>query len=250
MRALPIAVLGIAAYAVLLALTVPARYLAARLEDSAPGRYQVREAEGTLWHGSAKAVLRAPGGALVVERVQWDFLASRLASGRLAFAIDVKGAGFEARYELARSLSGWGVRDLAARADAAIATLALPWLAHWRPEGTVSATAPAIDVAGNDLRGTLAVEWKGAAVAHSQVKPLGSWRAEVRAEGGAAKVRVATLDGPLNITGQGTLTLPARLAFTGEARAEGADARALEPLMNLLGPAKPDGTRTLDWRVP
>jgi hypothetical protein len=42
---------------------------------------------------------------------------------------------------------------------------------------------------------------------------------------------------------------PARITFNGEARAEAASAKALEPLLNILGPAKSDGARALEWQL-
>jgi hypothetical protein len=60
---------------------------------------------------------------------------------------------------------------------------------------------------------------------------------------------VSTIEGPLHITGRGTLAPPARIAFSGEARAEGAQAQALEPLLSLFGPARPDGARSINWQA-
>lgn len=249
MRAGTLAIVGIAAYSAFLVATIPARWLAARLEAAAPGRYDVNEANGTLWKGDAQAVLTAPGGTLVVDRAEWSFLPSRLLQGRVAFAISLKGAGFEARYEAGRSLGGWGVRDLSARADAALAAAALPLIARWRPEGSVIATSPALDISGQDVRGNLRLEWKAASTVLSEVKPLGSYRADLVGEGASGKLTLATLEGPLRLSGAGRVEWPTRLTFNGEARAEGANAKALEPLLSILGPAKPDGARTLEWQL-
>jgi len=62
-------------------------------------------------------------------------------------------------------------------------------------------------------------------------------------------VTISTVEGPLRITGQGTLAPPARFSFTGEARAEGPQAAALEPLLGRMGPARADGSRALEWRM-
>ena len=69
------------------------------------------------------------------------------------------------------------------------------------------------------------------------------------AEGHAGKVTISTLDGALRVSGQGTLTPPTRFAFKGEARATDAQAKALEPLLSLMGPQRADGARDLNWRV-
>jgi general secretion pathway protein N len=244
-----LAILGIAAYSAFLVATVPARWLQARLLPAAPGRYEVSAVDGSLWNGNAQAVVNAPGGTLVVDRIQWTFLPARLLQGRLAFATELKGAGFEAKYEAGRSLAGWALRDLTVRADAALATAALPWIDRWRPEGSVTASSPGIDVAGEDVHGDLRIEWKGAATALSEVRPLGSYRADVLAEGKAARVSLSTLEGALRLTGHGRLEFPTRFTLTGEARGEGPAASTLNPLLDMFGPPRADGARAIQWQV-
>jgi general secretion pathway protein N len=228
---------------------MPARWLAARAAATSPGAYEMRAVNGPIWKGDAQTVVRVGSGTFTIDRAEWDFLPSRRLRGRLAYAMSLRGAGFEARYEAGRSLAGWSLRDLTARADAALAAAALPWIAAWRPEGVVSAASPALDLAEREVRGELRLDVKGASTALSQVRPLGSYRADVIAEGAAARVNVATVEGALRLSGQGRLEFPTRFSFTGEARGEGANAAALDPLLNLLGPARADGVRAIDWRT-
>jgi len=54
----------------------------------------------------------------------------------------------------------------------------------------------------------------------------------------------------LRLSGKGTISPPGRLAFSGEARADAQAAKELEPLLLLLGPARADGARALEWRGP
>lgn len=247
MRAGPLAVLGIAAYAAFLAATVPARFVARHAEGLSHGRLAMDDARGTLWNGQARAALATPTGRLALDRVEWRFLPARLLAGRIAFDVAAAAPGLEARFEAARSPGRWEARALDARASAAAIVAALPWIAAWRPEGTVVAASPGLSTDGADLRGEARIEWRGAALALSGVRPLGAYSADLRAQGAVAQVDVATLEGPLRLTGKATLALPTRLEFAGEARAEGPNAAALEPLLDLLGPRRPDGARTLRW---
>jgi general secretion pathway protein N len=80
------------------------------------------------------------------------------------------------------------------------------------------------------------------------VRPLGSFKASLEAIEGPSRITVATIDGPLRINGQGTLAATGAIVFTGEARADATQAAALEPLLAALGPRRPDGAYTLDWR--
>src|SRR6185369_2478410 len=142
-----------------------------------------------------------PGGTFVVDHLAWRFLPSRLLQGRVAFAVQARGAGFDAAYEASRSFAGLGVRDLTAQADAALATAVLPLIGRWRPEGRVSVASPAIDLSGEEVRGDARIEWKGAAIGLTEVKPLGSYRVEVSADGPGAKLNVSTLEGALRVSG-------------------------------------------------
>jgi len=113
----------------------------------------------------------------------------------------------------------------------------------------VTLEAPALAWDGRTARGAARAEWRDAGIALTDVRPLGSYRIEARGEGGPLQLAVTTLEGPLTVTGRGTFAPPAALAFSGEARAEGPGAAALEPLLNLLGPRRADGARTIDWRT-
>ncbi len=250
MRAIPLAALGIVAYGVFLVASMPASFLLARAQEAQPGKFEVRDAGGTAWHGHAKVAFNSPGGTVQVDRLEWRWLPTRLAAGRFAFDIVAAAAGIEARFEGARTLTLWEVRNLDVKGDARALGTLVPWISAWRPEGAVAITSPRLTTNGVELRGEARFEWKRAAVALSEVRPLGSYRADVVAEGHAGQVKVTTLEGALQIDGQGTLTPPARLSFTGLARAAGEQAKALDPLLGLLGPARADGARAIHWRTP
>ena len=248
MRTSSIAVLGIAAYAIFLAATIPARFVAQRL--ASPGEVEISEARGTLWSGSARATIFAGAAPLAIDRIRWRFQPARLASARLAFAVEASGPGLEADGEVERGFGALGARDVHARADAAAIAALIPLAASWRPEGAVTLAAPGLVWDGRDARGEARLEWRDASLAIAAVRPLGSYRIEARAEGGPARITVATLDGPLRIAGSGTFAPPAALQFAGEARGEGPSAGALEPLLNLIGPRRADGARTFEWHTP
>jgi general secretion pathway protein N len=247
MRPVTLAVLGIAAYAVFLAANVPARVVAERI--SVPGAIELSDAQGTLWNGRARAIVAAGGPAATLDSVRWHFLPMRIASLRLAFALDASGPGLDGHAEVERGPGAFGARDVHARADAAALAAFVPLAAGWRPEGSITLAAPALAWDGHEAHGEARLEWRDAALSIAAVRPLGSYRLEARAEGGPARIVLATLDGPLRLAGTGTFTPPGALAFAGDARAEGPSAAALEPLLNLIGPRRADGARTLEWHT-
>jgi general secretion pathway protein N len=81
------------------------------------------------------------------------------------------------------------------------------------------------------------------------VRPVGTYRAEWHADGTTGRIDVATLNGPLRISGAGTTTMPSRLDFTGEAGADASIGLALDPLLDHIGPRKPNGARAIEIRL-
>jgi general secretion pathway protein N len=245
MRAPAIVALGIAAYVVFLVATVPASFVIEKL--NAPAVSEFSDVRGTLWNGSARALLRLPQGPISVERLEWKFRPARLIGGRLAFDVHAASTGMQARAELSRGFSGIEARDLLARAEAPALAAFAPLAAGWQPQGIVTIESPGVSWNDRELRGEGRAEWRGAALSLSEVRPLGSYRAEVRGTGGPAKVAITTIEGPLRLSGDGTFTPSGRLTFSGEARGEGAVAQKLDPLLDLLGPRRPDGARQVKW---
>ena len=249
MRLRTIAILAIAAYAVFLVATVPATFIIARAMAVAPGALQVSDEHGTLWSGHARATLASPGGTVTFDRIEWTLAPRELAAGRIAFHMAATGSGVDARTTVGRGFSSWAVGDTAIRVNAPALPAFMPLLAAWRPEGVVRVTTAGLE-ANDDgaLRGALKVDWQGAAVAFSDVKPLGRYVVEAKGDGGPVAVKVTSPDGPLRITGQGSLA-QGRFAFSGEARGEGDQARNLEPLLGLMGARRPDGAHALQVTI-
>lgn len=250
MRLPAIVALGVLAYAVVLVALMPARFVAAHLPPEMRAHVTLLEPDGTLWNGRARAIVTSAVGAVAVDRLEWRLRPERLLALRVAFDVTAALPGIDATLELGRSPTAWEARELHAGGDIAALSALVPWIAPWRPEGTFTAVASSASWDASSARGAARVEWKRAAVALSSVRPLGSYAVELRADSGPAKVVVTTLAGPLRIAAQGTLTPPGRFEASGEARAEGPDAAALEPLLDLLGPKRADGSRALAWRTP
>lgn len=249
MRAAPLVLLGLAAYGVFAAATVPARFVAARVEAETKGLVKLTDAQGSLWSGSARALLTPPQGAPIpAERLAWRFNPWRLLGAELSFATEVEAAGFAGDVEAGRSLGAWNLRQLQLRGDAAGLARLVPIAGTLQPQGALTITAPRLAWDGRKLTGDATLEWQDAIVSLSDVRPLGTYRATLQADG-PARVLLSTVAGPLRLNAQGTFTAPATLVLDGEARAEGPQAARLDPLLQLIGPKRPDGAATIAWRT-
>jgi general secretion pathway protein N len=249
MRAASHAALGLAAYSVFLVATIPAPWVGAQFQAGLPGRIEVSDARGTLWRGQARVSFAPSRNRLSLDAVEWSFAPSRLFAGEVAFDARARGAGMEAAAQVAKDLNGWRVRGLRAEGDAAGLAIVVPIAAAWRPAGPIAISSPEISIRGREALGSLDIEWRNAGTALSEVRPLGSYSATWKAASGPGKIEVTTIRGPLRVTGSGTASPSSGFTFKGEARAEGEAAKALEPLLDLMGPRRPDGARALELRL-
>jgi general secretion pathway protein N len=241
-------ILGATAYGTFLLATMPAAVVAGKVASATRNEVTLSGVTGTVWNGSARVAIAARGVSLSVDEVRWQFLPSRLFAGRAAYEIEARAGGLHAQLEAARSPMAWQVRDLRANGDAAALVPLFPLATAWQPTGAVAIEAAFVAWDGERASGNVTIEWRDAALALSEARPLGSWRAQATAEGAAAKVALATTRGPLRLSGNGTLAIPGRLAFSGEARAEPGRERELEALLKLLGPRRADGAHALELR--
>jgi general secretion pathway protein N len=248
MKPLRALVLGLVAYAAFLLATLPAAMVAPRIASATGGQATLSNATGTVWNGSARVDVRTREFSLSLDEVRWRFLPSRLAAGRIAFATQARLGDWKASAEIARSPMAWRIDDLAARGDASVLAAIFPLASAWRPAGVIAIEAPQLGWDGKNASGAATAEWRDASLALSDVRPLGSWRLQATADGPAAKLALATAKGPLRLSGNGTLAIPGRLAFAGEARADAGRERDLESVLGLLGPRRADGAHALEVR--
>jgi len=214
MRTLGLVALGAVAWLVFLVVQVPASVAIAKAP--LPPGITFDDVRGTPWHGDARATLRNGGASIAVDRIAWDFRPLRLLAGKLAFDVEARAPQLEAHGRVEQGFAGLSARDVAARADAAIAPALFPPAAAWQPKGTVTIEAPQLAWTDREITGTARAEWKGAEAAMPQPRALGNYRAELQGSGGPAKLTVTTTSGDYAVRAQGTVT-PQRIDLRGQA---------------------------------
>jgi general secretion pathway protein N len=249
LRTLLLIVLGLVAFGVILVVTMPASFIASQVGSSLPPQVTIDGAKGNMWAGEA-SVRAAPGGVpITIEKVQWRFKPSRLADGKIAFDTSATSGGFEAKMELQRDGTRWHVRDLRVDGDASGFATIFPILAAYKFLGPVTLTAASLDGNEHEVWGDAKIEWRDAGTALSQVRPLGTFRAEWHGDGASGRINASTLAGPLRVSGAGTTGTPARLDFSGEAGADASAGLSLDPLLDQIGQRKPNGARAIEIRL-
>jgi len=237
----------------------PASWLADAVERASGGRLLLAEAEGSLWRGSALPVLTGGAGskdaAVLPSRLDWS-ISPFFGGLRLKVAqpccID---PGLELEWR-----PGWNKVTVAVKpASGPVGHWPAAWLeglgAPWntlRPGGQLRLATQGLVLESQggiwQVRGSADLDWLQASSRLSTMEALGSYRiglvgsqADAGADGAGAKapagrptISLRTLDGALQLNGNGQWG-ERGLKFTGEARAAPGFEPALNNLLNIIG---------------
>lgn len=231
----------------------PASWLAAIVTDASNGQLQLADARGTVWRGSAQVVLS--GGTSSREAMALP--------GRLSWRLRPRWSGLELQAQQPcclhprfRLLVSPGFAGTTVQVPAQAEAL-LQWPAAWlvglgapwntlQPSGTVRLNS-AQGISWRSAQGRLA--FSGGAELHidnlaSRLAPLasvGSYRLHITAQpnaGDSARLSLATLKGPLQLSGEGQwggTAVGTHVRFRGLAQADAGSEAALANLLNLIG---------------
>ena len=241
----------------------PAAWLARAVASATEGHLLLADARGTIWSGSAVAVLT--GGAdsrdasYLPGRLEWTLaprfygvvLAARQACcingelrvqlrpgfGRIKATIVAPGGGANAASNV---LGQWP--------SAWLGGLGTPWNTM-QLGGTVRLASPGATIERVEgrwrLEGRIDLELDSVSSRLTTLDTLGSYRVSLTGGSGgngATLLSLSTQDGPLQLTGSGTVG-PGGVRFRGEARAAASNEAALSNLLNIIG--RRDGARSI-----
>lgn len=228
---------------------LPASWLANRVAAATGAQVQLIDARGSLWTGSARLVLTGGAGssdaAALPTRLTWRI---RPGFGGLRVALAAECCtpvplSFDWR-------PGWRstslrVMDGQSQWPASLlAGLGTPWNTL-QLDGELDLRTQSLSLEWTE--GRLAVTGRAEMTAQrmasrvSTLRPLGSYRV-VLAGGAVPTVQLSTLEGALQLTGNGQW-VGSRLRFTGEAAAAPEREAALANLLNIIG--RRNGARSI-----
>ncbi|HEY1608534.1 MAG TPA: type II secretion system protein N [Paraburkholderia sp.] len=243
--ALPWLAVAVLASGVVVLVRLPAAWITPQFAKATNGHVNLIEPSGSLWRGSASLMLAAGedtnGATLLPGRIEWRTAFWPLVTGHVQMSMrqtdamqdpvtvdaTLKGATLSAGAISvpASLLSGLGAPFNTLALDGA---MQLSW-SPWRK-------------IGENAYGRLSVTLTDVSARASLVKPLGSYRAELLAEGASSTIELTTLKGPLLLDGHGSVSR-ASSSFQGTASASPDQRDNLAGLLNLLG--RPTGTGTV-----
>ncbi len=220
----------------------PARWLAAGVARGSKGMVELADADGRLWRGSARLVLRGGEGSrdavALPGRVHW-----RLRPGPTGLQAELRADCCAADPPLGlRVRPRWGgaqllVADARSQWPASLlAGLGTPFNTV-QPEGEMTLSTRGLSLewlAGRmTLQGAAELTVRQLSSRLSTLRPMGSYRLSL-AGGSNPTVTLSTLEGALRLAGSGQW-VGARLRFSGEGSAAPGSEAQLTNLLNLLG---------------
>jgi general secretion pathway protein N len=241
---------------VALTLFAPARWLADAVTRATAGQVQLVNARGTVWQGRADLLFTGGDGSrtqtALPQGVAWR-LRPTLAAGMPAMAVALSAPCCTSIPLSATVVPRWGGVQVALAAFTSrwpaelLSGLGTPWNTL-RMEGRLALQSDGLDLRVDrgraNLQGVLMVDALDIASRLSTLRPLGSYRLEMRAaaDGNTATLNLSTLRGDLLLQGSGQW-VGGRLRFRGEAQAAAGREVALTNLLNIMG--RRDGPRSV-----
>ena len=231
----------------------PARWLTWGVAQASQQHVVLPSARGSVWEGSAQLVLSGGEGSRDAQalpgRIHWKIQPGWL-SLRLRLQADCC-MHAPTHMVLCASLSGVSLTVDAHSSQwpaALLSGLGAPWNTL-QPEGQLQLHTDTLGLKWAEgrlqVQGLVELQAQGMSSRLSTLRPIGSYQIQLRgtAQGSPTpELKLSTLQGPLQLTGQGQW-VGARLRFTGEASADEGSESALSNLLNIIG--RREGARSL-----
>ncbi|SAL48604.1 general secretory pathway protein N [Caballeronia peredens] len=216
---------------------MPAAWIVPQFTKATGGHVNLVDPAGSLWRGSATLMLAAgsdgAGATLLPGRIEWTTAFWPLFTGRVHMTMRQTDAMPDAVILDATTRGA----TLTAGQIAVPATLLSGLGAPFNTldfDGSVRLSWTEFRLLNRNAYGQVVVTLDDMASRVSRVKPLGSYRVALQAQGASATIDLSTSKGPLMLTGNGSIS-PTSTAFQGTATAAPEQRENLAGLLNLLG---------------
>jgi general secretion pathway protein N len=203
-------------YLAALVATAPAPWVARAVERASAQKLQLRAPAGSLWAGSGRLYAMQRGGPSVdLGVLRWKTAWPALFAGRLSADVSLGEGARTAHVEL--SPTGATIRGLDVTLPAKALASFVPGLESLGPGGTLRFRSESQRIDAGSVLGQAEIEWRGVRLARAPGLDLGSHVARLRGGGDKVDIELATLEGPLKLSGSGTLTAQGAFSLSGMA---------------------------------
>lgn len=232
--------MGIGGYAIALITTAPATLVDAGLQDASDGRLRLAEAQGSLWSGTGQLETRdARGRTGLAKGMAWRLRLGELLRARLGYEVKLDP---ELRpFPATLSWSRIEIANADISLPPAVLGYSLPKLAALELTGDMNLHLSHLSISRGDTRGNATLQWHTAGSVLSPVAPLGDYELRFAGEGPLVHINLRTLQGPLQLDGQGLLASGRKPDFHATAEVPPQFHQQLAPFLHLIAVEQVDG---------
>ena len=229
-------IFGLVFYLLFLIIEMPASWFAWGLNHYTQGTVRLDPIAGSLWSGNGRLVIYYPQTTPHdFGQTGWGINPLWLLAGRVQLSLQANNQDRQIKTTLGVARNSFLLKDTDIVMPAPFVAQLYAPLSLISPQGKVRLNAPELIFAPEKIEGAAALEWLNAGSSLSSVQPLGDYRLDIVGTGKIANLKLATLRGDLELTGEGQWQpLNGQLHLTGSAIAR-KHAEELKPLMQLLG---------------
>lgn len=239
--------LGATVFLLALIVQLPADWAAWAANRYSHGQILITQPTGTLWSGKGQLVISRNNNPTLLGPLHWSLPAWKLLTGAVRLRLQLPGNQLAGKATLDAGFSGaLAARDVQLLVPAdVIATFYSP-ASLFSPVGVFNITSESLSISPDSIEGETRIQWTNAGSALSPVRPLGTYEMLVSGKQSRAELRLTTIQGVLQLAGQGTWQpfADGRLNLNGTAQPKDRQ-EELEPLLKLLGRDLGGGKRLL-----
>ncbi len=226
---------GALAYLAALAAMLPASWISRAVERASQEKLLMRAPAGTLWDGRARVYARERAGPpLELGELRWKTAWNGLLTAKLASEVAFGAAERPVQVEL--SLGGLSVQGLDLALPGRVLASFVPGLETFGPGGELRVRSESLRVSDDSILGVAELEWHQVRLSRAPGLDLGSHIARLRGAGSRVDIELATLEGPLRLSGSGTWDLKAGLKGAGSAEHGAQVSPELPPFLRAVCP--------------
>ena len=252
-RGLLYVIFGLVFYLLFLVVEMPASWLAWGLNYYTHDTVRLDPLSGSLWHGKGRLVIYYPQTVPHdFGQTEWSINPFWLLTGRVQLTLQTNTPDRQIKTTLGLAKGSLSIKDTDAAFPATFVSQLYPPAALIGPQGQVRLRTSDLVFGQQNLEGSSTIEWQGAGSSLSNVQPLGDYRLEITGAGKTTGLKLTTLRGDLELTGEGQWQIAnGQIKFSGSATPHGRILE-LDPLLNLFGKDQGGGRRllTLNGQLP
>lgn len=240
MKRWQLAGLALAIYALGLIAMAPASLVDAGLQQATDGKLRLADARGTLWAGSGQIEVRDWLQRTGVARnIAWRILPLYFLRGQFHAEIVLDQA--VKPFPVTISMTQIELAEADINLPAAALGLVEPKLAPLGLTGDVLLHIGRLALGRTAFSGNATLQWRGAGSTYTRVSPLGDYELRIDGAGATLRASLRTLQGPIQLDGQGSWTRGSRPVFLGTARIPPEERPQLAPLMRMIAFERSEG---------